>query len=298
MKTKIIVILGPTAIGKTALGIRLAKKYNGEIISGDSQQVYRHLNIGTAKVTKEEQEEVPHYLIDIVDIADNYSVFDFVSEAKKAINIIVKKGKIPIIVGGTGLYLQSLLEGYHLGGNMNQKKVNDYRKYLEKLSDESLFALVKKEKLEVRELNRRRAIRSLEIARFGRDLENQPPHFDTLIIGLNDEREKLYDRINQRVDKMMAKGILEEAKWLYDNFPNSQATKGIGYKEFFPYFEGKISLEEAINQLKQNTRRFAKRQITWFKNRMAVTFFQMNENNIIEIIDQNVKIFLSQKEAE
>ncbi|MCR8967421.1 tRNA (adenosine(37)-N6)-dimethylallyltransferase MiaA [Streptococcus zalophi] len=298
MKTKIIVILGPTAIGKTALGIQLAKKYDGEIISGDSQQVYRHLNIGTAKVTKEEQEEVKHYLIDVVDAFDNYSVFDFVSEAKKAIDLIVEKGKVPIIVGGTGLYLQSLLEGYHLGGDMNQKEVNDYHKYLEGLSDEFLFSLVEKEKLQIRELNRRRAIRSLEIAKFGKDLENQPPQYDTLIIGLNDDREKLYERINYRVDKMMLEGILEEARWLYDNYPNSQATKGIGYKEFFPYFEGKISLEEAINQLKQNTRRFAKRQLTWFKNRMGVPFFQVNEDNVFDIIDQNVKIFLSQKEAE
>ncbi|MBJ8349384.1 tRNA (adenosine(37)-N6)-dimethylallyltransferase MiaA [Streptococcus zalophi] len=298
MKTKIIVILGPTAIGKTALGIQIAKKYNGEIISGDSQQVYRHLNIGTAKVTKKEQEEAPHYLIDMVDVTDNYSVFDFVSEAKKAIDIIVEKGKVPIIVGGTGLYLQSLLEGYHLGGYMNQKEVNDYRKYLEDLRDELLFSLVEKEKLQIRELNRRRAIRSLEIAKFGKNLENQPPQYDSLIIGLNDDREKLYERINHRVDKMMSEGILEEAKWLYDNYPNSQATKGIGYKEFFPYFEGKVSLEEAINQLKQNTRRFAKRQLTWFKNRMGVTFFQVNEDNVFDIIDQNVKIFLSQKEAE
>ncbi|MCU9533162.1 tRNA (adenosine(37)-N6)-dimethylallyltransferase MiaA [Streptococcus sp. CSL10205-OR2] len=297
MKTKIIVILGPTAIGKTALGIHLAKKYDGEIISGDSQQVYRHLNIGTAKVTKEEQEEAPHHLIDMVDVTDNYSVFDFVSEAKKAIDIIVEKGKVPIIVGGTGLYLQSLLEGYHLGGDMNQKEVNDYRKYLEDLSDELLFSLVEKEKLQIRELNRRRAIRSLEIAKFGKDLKNQPPQYDTLIIGLNDDREKLYERINYRVDKMMSEGILEEARWLYDNYPNSQATKGIGYKEFFPYFEGKISLEEAINQLKQNTRRFAKRQLTWFKNRMGITFFQVDEDSVFDIIDQNVKTFLSQKEA-
>ncbi|MBJ8325452.1 tRNA (adenosine(37)-N6)-dimethylallyltransferase MiaA [Streptococcus pacificus] len=297
MKTKIIVILGPTAIGKTALGIKLAKKYKGEIISGDSQQVYRQLNIGTAKVTKKEQEEVKHYLIDEVDASDNYSVFDFVTAAKKAIQSISEKGKIPIIVGGTGLYLQSLLEGYHLGGEINQQELSEYRRYLSEFSDDQLFSMVEKENLSIRELNRRRAIRALEIAKFGQDLENQPPQYDALLIGLNDEREKLYERINQRVDQMMSQGLLEEAKWLYDTYPNVQATKGIGYKEFFPYFEGKESLDDAVNHLKQNTRRFAKRQLTWFKNRMNVSFFQVNDNNVFERIEQEVEDFINQKEA-
>lgn len=291
-KIKLIAVVGPTAVGKTALGIELAQQFNGEIISGDSQQVYRHLDIGTAKATPEEQAAAPHYLIDVRDVDANYSVYDFVVEASQAITEIASRGKVPIIVGGTGLYLQSLLEGYHLGGEIDQEKVLAYRKTLEQLSDEVLFGKIAELGKEIPEINRRRAIRALELAKFGQNLENKETKYEALLIGLNDDRQVLYDRINQRVDLMLEKGILDEAKWLYDNHRNAQAARAIGYKELFPYFTGDASLEDCVEKLKQNTRHFAKRQLTWFRNRMAVNFYTVSEADFKETVIQDVNEFL------
>ncbi|MCO7178364.1 tRNA (adenosine(37)-N6)-dimethylallyltransferase MiaA [Streptococcus gallolyticus subsp. gallolyticus] len=291
-KIKLIAVVGPTAVGKTALGIELAQQFNGEIISGDSQQVYRHLDIGTAKATPEEQAAAPHHLIDVRDVDANYSVYDFVVEASQAITEIASRGKVPIIVGGTGLYLQSLLEGYHLGGEVDQEKVLAYRKTLEQLSDEVLFGKITELGKEISEINRRRAIRALELAKFGQNLENKETNYEALLIGLNDDRQVLYDRINHRVDLMLEKGILDEAKWLYDNHRNAQAARAIGYKELFPYFTGDASLEDCVEKLKQNTRRFAKRQLTWFRNRMAVNFYTVSEADFKETVIQDVNEFL------
>lgn len=291
-KIKLIAVVGPTAVGKTALGIELAQQFNGEIISGDSQQVYRHLDIGTAKATPEEQAAAPHHLIDVRDVDANYSVYDFVAEASQAITEIASRGKVPIIVGGTGLYLQSLLEGYHLGGEVDQEKVLAYRKTLEQLSDEVLFGKIAELRKEIPEINRRRAIRVLELAKFGQNLENKETNYEALLIGLNDDRQVLYDHINHRVDLMLEKGILDEAKWLYDNHRNAQAARAIGYKELFPYFTGDASLEDCVEKLKQNTRRFAKRQLTWFRNRMAVNFYTVSEADFKETVIQDVNEFL------
>lgn len=291
-KIKLIAVVGPTAVGKTALGIELAQQFNGEIISGDSQQVYRHLDIGTAKATPEEQAAAPHHLIDVRDVDANYSVYDFVVEASQAITEIASRGKVPIIVGGTGLYLQSLLEGYHLGGEVDQEKVLAYRKTLEQLSDEVLFGKIAELGKEIPEINRRRAIRALELAKFGQNLENKETNYEALLIGLNDDRQVLYDRINHRVDLMLEKGILDEAKWLYDNHRNAQAARAIGYTELFPYFTGDASLEDCVEKLKQNTRRFAKRQLTWFRNRMAVNFYTVSEVDFKETVIQDVNEFL------
>ena len=291
-KIKLIVVVGPTAVGKTALGIELAQQFNGEIISGDSQQVYRHLDIGTAKATPEEQAAAPHHLIDVRDVDANYSAYDFVAEASQAIMEIASRGKVPIIVGGTGLYLQSLLEGYHLGGEVDQEKVLAYRKTLEQLSDEFLFEKIAELGKKIPEINRRRAIRALELAKFGQTLENKETNYEALLIGLNDDRQVLYDRINYRVDLMLEKGILDEAKWLYDNHRNAQAARAIGYKELFPYFTGDASLEDCVEKLKQNTRRFAKRQLTWFRNRMAVNFYTVSEVDFKETVIQDVNEFL------
>ncbi|MCI5870635.1 tRNA (adenosine(37)-N6)-dimethylallyltransferase MiaA [Streptococcus sp.] len=292
MKTKILAVVGPTAVGKTALGIELAQMFNGEIISGDSQQVYKHLDIGTAKASQKEQALAPHHLIDVREVGETYSAFDFVTEAKEAIKDITRRGKLPIIVGGTGLYLQSLLEGYHLGGQVNQEEILAYRKELDTLSDERLFEKIAEQGVVLKEPNRRRAIRALELAHFGKNLNNEAPNFDAFIIGLNDDRQKLYDRINHRVDVMLEMGLLEEAKWLYDHHPDVQATRGIGYKELFPYFSGQAELDQAVEKLKQNTRRFAKRQLTWFRNRMAVSFYDISAKNTTENIKQDVRQFL------
>ncbi|HHU3849892.1 TPA: tRNA (adenosine(37)-N6)-dimethylallyltransferase MiaA [Streptococcus agalactiae] len=294
-KIKLIAVVGPTAVGKTALGIELAKTFNGEIISGDSQQVYQKLDIGTAKASKEEQEQAYHHLIDVREVNENYSVYDFVKEAKVAIDTIISKGKIPIIVGGTGLYLQSLFEGYHLGGEVNQETLMAYREKLESLSDEDLFEKLTEQSIIIPQVNRRRAIRALELAKFGNNLQNSESPYDVLLIGLNDDRQVLYDRINRRVDLMMDNGLLDEAKWLYDNYPSVQASKGIGYKELFPYFSKQIPLGEAVDKLKQNTRRFAKRQLTWFRNRMNVEFIMVGEENYQQKIKRKVSDFLSSK---
>lgn len=267
-RNKVIVVVGPTAVGKTALGIQLAQELNGEVISGDSQQVYRGLDIGTAKASLEEQAAAVHHLIDVREVGENYSAFDFVHEAKQVIKTLIEDGKVPIIVGGTGLYIQSLVEGYHLGGQKNHEKMMTLRQSLEQLSDKELFARVTQE---IPEINRRRAIRFLELEAFGKG-ENTESEYDFYIIGLNTEREILYDRINKRVERMMKEGVLEEARYLFDNYPVAQAAKAIGYKEFFPYFLGECSLDEAVELVKRNSRRYAKRQMTWFRNRMNVVF--------------------------
>ncbi|SEK44851.1 tRNA dimethylallyltransferase [Streptococcus equinus] len=294
-KIKLLAVVGPTAVGKTALGIELAKQFNGEIISGDSQQVYRQLDIGTAKATPEEQAEAVHHLIDVRNVDETYSVYDFVQEASAAISEIVSRGKLPIIVGGTGLYLQSLLEGYHLGGQVDQEKVLTYRKELDLLSDDELFEKIAEQKIEIPQINRRRAIRALELAKFGKDLENKETDYDAYLIGLNDDRQVLYDRINHRVDLMVENGVLDEAKWLYDNYREVQAARAIGYKELFPYFSGEDSLENCVEKLKQNTRRFAKRQLTWFRNRMAVQFYNVSETDFETKVTEDVDRFLNDK---
>ena len=297
MKTKLIVVAGPTAVGKTALGIELAQRFNGEIISGDSQQVYRQLNIGTAKATPQEQAAAVHHLIDVRDVDESYSAYDFVTEAQIAITDIVNRGKLPIIVGGTGLYLQSLLEGYHLGGQVDQEQVLAYRSELEQLSDLELFEQIDNLGIEIKEINRRRSIRALELHRFSDNPENTETTFDPFIIGLDDERSLIYERINTRVDKMVELGLLEEAKWLYDNYPEVQSARGIGYKELFPYFSGEQTLDEALEKLKQNTRRFAKRQLTWFRNRMRVKFYQISSPDYPENVIQDLALFLNEREG-
>ncbi len=282
-------------MGKTALGIQLAQAFNGEIISGDSQQVYRKLNIGTAKATAEEQTAAKHHLIDVREVTETYSAFDFVVEAKEAIDQITCRGKVPIIVGGTGLYLQSLLEGYHLGGQVDQKAVLAYRQELNAFSDEILFGKIAELGLTIPELNRRRAMRALELDKFSDKLENQMPDYDALLICLTDERERLYDRINARVDKMVEAGLLDEAKWLYETFPDAQAARAIGYKELFPYFAGETDLPSALNLLKQNSRRFAKRQLTWFRNRMDMMFYDVSDSHFPNNVREKVAEFLDEK---
>lgn len=274
------------------MGIKLAQRFDGQIISGDSQQIYKELAIGTAKATKEEQDQARHYLIDQRSVTESYSAFDFVQEARQALEDIWDQGKLPILVGGTGLYVQSLLEGYHLGGQLDQAALLAYRQELETLSDQEIFDLVDRAGFSIKQINRRRAIRALELERFGQDMENEAQDFDYLLLGLDDERSLIYDRINRRVDVMVDQGLLDEAKWLYETAPESQAARGIGYKELFPYFAGEEDLASALDKIKQNTRRFAKRQLTWFRNRMQVEFFAISDSQLDQKIEAAVKEFL------
>lgn len=276
--TKVLAIVGPTAVGKTDLSIKLAQKFAGEIISGDSMQVYRGLDIGTAKVTKEEMDGVKHHLIDIRNIDERFSVADFVQRASKDIQTIIKSGNLPIIVGGTGFYLQALLSGLELGGDeyennqLRQQLLSDaqndgYEKLHHRLAEVDPDAAVG-----IPANNVRRVVRALEVYiktghRFS-DQHNTGNKYDAFVIGLTTDRELLYQRINQRVDQMIATGLVNEAKALFDQGGQGfQSGKGIGYRELFPYFEHQVSLDEAIDTIKKDSRHYAKRQLTWFRNK-------------------------------
>lgn len=283
---KVIAIVGPTAVGKTSLSIELAKQFNGEIISGDSMQVYRGLDIGTAKVTAEEMEGTPHHLIDVRDVDESYSAADFQKAARKAIQEISDRGKLPIIVGGTGLYIQSLLWDYKLG-NEGELEDDSLRAKYEAFAEEN-GNLALWEKLQLTDPlaaekihcnNRKKMIRALEVFELtGHSIlepKEQPKElYDSFLIGLNTDRSILYQRINQRVDLMVEQGLLAEAKNLAKN-PTVQAAQGIGYKEFFPYLSGGSSLEAALEEVKLHSRRYAKRQLTWFRNRMSVRWYDL-----------------------
>lgn len=294
-KQKLLVIIGPTAVGKTKLSIELAKRFNGEIISGDSMQIYRGMDIGTAKITRDEMEGIPHHLIDIKDPDENFSVAEFQLLVRAKIKEIADRGKLPIIAGGTGLYIQSVIYDYKFADVPGDEK---FRRQLEEKADRiGAEALYKElEKLDpkgaavVHPNNVRRVIRALEIFHLtGRTMQEfqstqQPdPLYQTAIVGLIMEREKLYQRINSRVDLMMEKGLLQEVTMLYQKgLRNCQSIQAIGYKEIYDYLDGKISLPQAIENLKQNSRRYAKRQLTWFRNKMNVKWFDITDVNDYE----------------
>ena len=278
-KCKVIVICGPTASGKTKLSIELAKKINGETVSCDSMQIYKDMTIGTAKPTEEEMQGIKHYLIDCVSPKTRYSVADYKKDAIFAIKEIFSKGKIPIIVGGTGLYLESLI--YNIEYNEIEVDLK-YREELEKIEkEEGLESLYKKAELidpeaikKISHNDKKRIFRILEIYKSTGKTKTQleiesrknKPEYDYLLFGIAMEREKLYERINMRVDLMIKAGLVEEVKNLcakYKELPT--ALQGLGYKEVVEYLDGKISKEEMIEKIKQETRRYAKRQLTWFR---------------------------------
>ncbi|TPR55870.1 tRNA (adenosine(37)-N6)-dimethylallyltransferase MiaA [Enterococcus sp. OL5] len=273
---KVLVIVGPTAVGKTALSIQLAQKYHGEIISGDSMQIYRQLDIGTAKVTKEEMAGIPHHLIDIRAMTETYSAADFQQMGREAIETIQQQGKLPIVVGGTGLYIQALLYDFRLGAEEGDPTIRQrYEQEAAAIGKEALWqklqAVDPLAAAKIHYNNERKVIRALEVFEMTGESIAAPKEtpqvlYDFFMIGLTTERELLYQRINQRVDLMMDQGLIEEAKAVLQ-YPETQAAKGIGYKEFLPYFHGQATLDETIEQIKQNSRRYAKRQLTWFNNR-------------------------------
>jgi len=288
-KPKIVVLIGPTAVGKTKTSITLAKRFNGEIISGDSMQVYRHLDIGTAKITEEEMDGIPHHLIDMKDPTEPFTVAEFQKLVRKKIVHITEKNALPMIVGGTGLYIQSVLYDYqfsHAVENIELRKELE-QKVQEKGNNflhQKLMSIDPDSAKRIHPNNVRRVIRALEIyhctGKTMNDYKAQQQKemvYDAVIIGLTMEREKLYERINERVEMMMEKGLLEEVKWLYDqNIRNVQSIQAIGYKELYEYLDGKKTLDEAVSLLKRNSRRFAKRQLTWFRNKLNVNWFDMS----------------------
>lgn len=284
-KPKVIVICGPTASGKTALSIELAKKINGEIISSDSMQIYKDMNIGTAKPTQEEMQGIQHYLLDFVEPNQRYSVAEYKKDAENAIEKILSKGKIPIVVGGTGLYVDSLIYGIEY---QDIKLDEEYRKELEKrVEAEGLEELYNEaQKIDPQSIekisrnDKKRILRILEIYKAtGKNKTEQEIEsrkngvkYDYKVFAINMEREKLYERINMRVDIMIENGLIEEVENLlekYNEFPT--AMQGLGYKEVVEYLQGKISKEEMIERIKRETRRYAKRQLTWFrKNKQTI----------------------------
>ena len=300
-KPKVIVICGPTASGKTALSIELAKKINGEIVSADSMQIYKDMNIGTAKPTQEEMQKIKHYLLDFVSPEERYSVANYKKDAKNAIKEIIKKGKTPIVVGGTGLYIDSLI--YEI--EYNDIKLDEkYREELEQIAEEkgleTLYNLANKIDPEamkkISSNDRKRIIRVLEIYHSTGKTKTQQekesrinePEFDYKVFAINWEREKLYERINKRVDIMLEQGLIKEVEELqkkYTKFPT--AMQGLGYKEVVDYLNGKYDKEEMIEKIKMETRRYAKRQLTWFRKNKQTIWLNGEEK-----IQNNINIIL------
>lgn len=277
----IIVILGPTAVGKTKMGIELAKKMNGEVINADSTQVYEGMNIATNKATETEMEGIKHHLMDIKKIEEDYTVYDYQKDCRNIIDNLLKKGKTPILVGGTGLYIKAALYNYNFETTGNKK---DYSTY----TNEELYEMLKKvdPKTEIHQNNRKRVENALNYYEetnkpySQKEKNDQLIYKKTIFIGLTIDREQLYERINQRVDIMEKQGLIKEAKYYYDrNIRTKAVLTPIGYKELFPYFEGKENLESCLAKIKQQSRKYAKRQYTWFKNQMDINWFTVNLNN-------------------
>lgn len=282
----LIILAGPTAVGKTSLSIRLAKETGGEIISADSMQVYRHMDIGSAKITKEEMEGVPHYLVDVLEPEEEFNVVRFQQMAKEAAERIWKKGKIPLVVGGTGFYIQALLYDIDFTENDGDES---YRRQLErKASDEEgaseLYEILKtvdpKAAQEIHPRNIKRIIRALEfyhqtgkkISEHNETQRQRESPYNYAYFVLTDERSRLYERIDRRVDLMMEQGLLDEVRYLKERGvrKDSTAMQGLGYKELYAYLEGEYPLDEAVRIIKRDTRHFAKRQLTWFKRERDV----------------------------
>lgn len=290
MMSKIIVIIGPTACGKTKTSIELAKKLNAEIINADAVQVYKDVNIGTAKITKEEMEGISHHLIDFVSLDKKYTIYDYQKDGRRILNKLIKENRNIIIVGGSGLYIKSLLYDYNLEEEI--KKENIYQD----LSNEELKSLVDKidSNNDIHINNRKRLLRYLEHynntgkATINNESKNKPL-YDFKVIYLKPDREELYNYINNRVEKMISSGLLQEARYLYDNNVNTNSI--IGYKELNEYFNNKISLEEAIDNIKKNTRHYAKRQLTWFNNQFKDKIeIKVDYNNFNKTIKEALKV--------
>lgn len=303
---KLLAIVGPTAIGKTDLAIDLAKKLNGEIVSGDSMQVYKEVAVGTAKATPEEQKQVKHYLVDTRSVFEPYSVKEFVDEAIVAVDKITQKKKLPILVGGTGFYVNALLNKMQLGEKTPEETsvTKKWEDFLTKNGPEKLWQKLNEVDPEAAKkipvANSRRTLRALTvIQRTGKKFSQQQkriePRYDYLIIGLNSNRTKIYERINNRVDLMMEHGMLDEAWFVYKNRDKEyQVLQAIAYKEFFSYFDNKQTLEDAIKQLKTSSRRYAKRQLTYFRNKLPVEWFDpLDDKNVQEKILKKVEEWLN-----
>lgn len=294
MKKPLIILTGPTAVGKTKLSVLLASAVNGEIISADSMQVYKYMNIGSAKIRPDEMGGIPHYLVDVLDPRDDFNVVRFQQMAKQALETIYQNGRIPIIVGGTGFYIQALLKDIDFDENPSD---SSYRSGLEDLAaqkggeflHQQLQAADPQAALEIHPNNTKRVIRALEfyhqtgrkISEHNQEQKEKEPPFQYLYFVLNDRREKLYEQIDRRIDQMIEEGLLDEVKELYQSGYTRDlvSMQGLGYKEIIDYLDGHISWEEAVYTLKRDTRHFAKRQLTWFKREKSVEWIEKESFN-------------------
>ena len=283
----IVVILGPTGVGKTKLSVELAKRLNGEVVNADSTQVYRGLDIATAKVTEAEKENIPHHLFDIKDITEDYTVYEYQKDGREVIEDIIARGKTPIVVGGTGLYIKALLYDYRFE---EESLKGDYSN----LTDDELYqkALEIDSNLSIHKNNRKRLERFLDYYQNNNESltsieKTDELLYDTLFIGLTTEREYLYERLNNRVDKMVTEGLIEEAKSIYKSNVRTKAIMTpIGYKELFLYFDGSESLDVCLDKIKQKTRNYAKRQYTWFNHQVPTKWFNVNFEDFNETINE------------
>ncbi|MBK5246524.1 MAG: tRNA (adenosine(37)-N6)-dimethylallyltransferase MiaA [Peptostreptococcaceae bacterium] len=303
--SKIIIICGPTAVGKTKYAIEIAKSFNGEIISADSMQLYKHMNIGSAKPTSEELAQVKHYLIDEIDPREMFSAAEYQKRAKIAIKAVMSKGKTPVISGGTGLYVNSLIYDMDFS---KQPLSTDYRKKLENLASEkgNEFVhelLVEKDKdagERIHPNSVRRVIRALEVIHLGDKVKPfkesfvKTKDYSYVIIGLSRNREEMYERINERVEILLEKGLVEEIRSLLDMglTQTDISMKGIGYKEIIGYIKGEYDLEFAVDLVKKNTRHYAKRQMTWFRRYEDINWFNLSEYENDEQAIEEIKRWL------
>ena len=287
MLNKVVVITGPTCVGKTKISVEIAKLLNTEIINGDAYQIYKNMNIGTAKPTKDEISQVKHHFFDVVDPLVSFSVSDYQTKIRSLIDYLHSQNKIPLIVGGTGLYIDSVLRNYQF---LAPKRSNE--KEYDNLTNEELHDILKSLDKEASENihmnNRKRVLRAIELANTQeietRTLKNEFI-YDALVIFLNDDRDKLYERINKRVDKMIEDGLFEEVKNFYPDKLGLTAKSAIGYKEIYEYFDGNVTKEEAIEKIKKNTRHYAKRQMTWYRNKDNTEFININVDNLSETVN-------------
>ena len=291
----VIIIAGPTAVGKTALSINLAKKLNTEIISADSMQIYKGMDIGTAKVTKEEMDGIKHHIIDIINPDENYSVQEFQNSALEIISEIHNKGKIPVIVGGTGLYIDSLTHDFDF---VNVKPNDKLREELESIYEENpskllerVYEISKESYSHLSLKDKRKLIRAIEVYEdsgkiidYSRSMKNTENNYHLFV--LYDDRENLYERINERVDIMISNGLMEEVRDILEKASeNSQSMKAIGYREVIPYLKGEIDFETMKSTLKQHSRNYAKRQLTWFRRNEYSQWINIEGKTTDEIAD-------------
>ena len=291
-KKPVLVLTGPTAVGKTALSLKLAAAVNGAVVSADSMQVYRGMDIGSAKILPEERQGIPHYLIDVLEPEEDFNVALFKAMALRAMQEIWKNGKVPIITGGTGFYIQAVLRDIDFSESEGKSDIRSaYEKLAEERGPQALHAiLAEKDPEAAREIhpnNLKRVIRALEfydqtgtpISRHNEEQRAKDSPYCYLYFVLNDERKQLYDRIDRRVDQMIGAGLVDEVRSLKARglTENNVSMKGLGYKELFPYLDGKCTLSEAVEIIKRDTRHFAKRQITWFKRESGIIWINKNE---------------------